>query len=276
MRGQARVVGLLMAVMGGLLWATPASAIVGGQPTGPAYGNVGLLIKDGYAFCSATLISPTVVLSAAHCFAGGEPGPVDVTFQPAVAFDSEGRVTGAPTVSGDPHYDPRFVLNPSPGTKAFIASNEHDLSVIVLDRPASDVFPGIQPAQLPPLGVLDALARDFRAKDSAAFTAVGYGLTRDAHANPNRTTGFGERRFATEPLDHLDALLVWMKGNPNPSWGNGGICFGDSGGPDFLGAGSMVVGVHSFVQTPCHNLSASVRLDTASARSFLSPFVALP
>jgi hypothetical protein len=39
-----------------------------------------------------------------------------------------------------------------------------------------------------------------------------------------------------------------------------------------LGTSDVIVGIHSFVQDPCHNLGGSARLDTASARAFLSPY----
>ena len=73
--------------------------------------------------------------------------------------------------------------------------------------------------------------------------------------------------MAVAPLAKLDPQLLWVKGNTNAASGDGGVCLGDSGGPDFLGTGPTIVGVHSFLQYPCHNLGASVRLDTAVARA---------
>jgi hypothetical protein len=56
--------------------------------------------------------------------------------------------------------------------------------------------------------------------------------------------------------------------------GEGGDCYGDSGGPKFLaGNTSMIVGPCSWGDTPCRSLSKNYRLDTASARTFLSRFV---
>jgi hypothetical protein len=54
----------------------------------------------------------------------------------------------------------------------------------------------------------------------------------------------------------------------------GGVCFGDSGGPRLLG--SVEVAVTSSGNANCTGQSTSYRLDTASARAFLSGFVALP
>ncbi|WP_441249589.1 hypothetical protein [Kitasatospora sp. McL0602] len=49
--------------------------------------------------------------------------------------------------------------------------------------------------------------------------------------------------------------------------GNGGACYGDSGGPDF----ATVDGRFTLVAT-----NVTYRLDTPAARTFLAPFVALP
>src|SRR6185436_19364490 len=72
---------LLLAV---LLPAAPASAITNGAADGQDHPNVGGLVSptqysDGtWIYCSGTLISPTVFLTAAHCGEDGER--VEVTF----------------------------------------------------------------------------------------------------------------------------------------------------------------------------------------------------
>ena len=38
----------------------------------------------------------------------------------------------------------------------------------------------------------------------------------------------------------------WVVLQPNPAQGKGGICFGDSGGPNFLDDGTVVAGITSF------------------------------
>jgi len=136
-----------------LLGAGPAAAITGGTPTGTAYGNVGGLVSptqysDGtWLYCSGTLISPTVVLTAAHCAEDGER--VEVTFDPAYE-------DGDKTYSGTFYADPAY-----PGTSA----DSHDIAVVVLDKEVK----GITPALLPAAGSLSGLS------SSQTFTSVGYG-----------------------------------------------------------------------------------------------------
>ena len=54
----------------------------------------------------------------------------------------------------------------------------------------------------------------------------------------------------------------------------GGPCLGDSGGPQL--AGSTVLSITSGGSKDCAGKAEGYRLDTASARAFLSDFVALP
>jgi hypothetical protein len=59
-------------VLLGMLFAMalPAAAITGGEPDGNRHPNVGLILfydATGRFRCSATLVSPTVLVTAAHC-----------------------------------------------------------------------------------------------------------------------------------------------------------------------------------------------------------------
>ena len=73
----------------------------------------------------------------------------------------------------------------------------------------------------------------------------------------------------------------------NPSWvrlamtapqGNGGACYGDSGGPDFAEIdGSPVLAATTITgDGPCYATNVAYRLDAPAARAFLAPFTALP
>lgn len=62
--------------------------------------------------------------------------------------------------------------------------------------------------------------------------------------------------------------------------GEGGTCYGDSGGPQFLGAGgeetNIVISVTTTGDSPCYATNVTTRTDTEDAREFLGQFVTLP
>ena len=71
-----------------------------------------------------------------------------------------------------------------------------------------------------------------------------------------------------------------MRLSQNSSTGDSGTCYGDSGGPQFLGAGAnetnIVVSTTITGDSQCVSTNVTYRLDTASARAFLGQFVTLP
>ena len=74
----------------------------------------------------------------------------------------------------------------------------------------------------------------------------------------------------------LDATRLVL--SQNPSTGDGGSCFGDSGGPHFLGNAdsNLVLSTSMDVDTWCRSTNTTYRLDTQSARDFLAQFVGPP
>jgi hypothetical protein len=62
----------------------------------------------------------------------------------------------------------------------------------------------------------------------------------------------------------------------NPSTGNGGTCYGDSGGPNFLGDTNVIAAITITGDAVCRATNVDYRLDTASARAFLADYVTLP
>lgn len=71
-----------------------------------------------------------------------------------------------------------------------------------------------------------------------------------------------------------------MRISQNASTGNGGTSYGDSGGPNFLGAGAretrVVAATAITGDTACRSTNVDYRLDTPSARAFLAGYVVLP
>jgi hypothetical protein len=69
----------------------------------------------------------------------------------------------------------------------------------------------------------------------------------------------------------------FMRLSLNVSTGNGGTCFGDSGGPNFFHHnGARLVAITITGDAVCRATNVVYRLDIASARSFLAPYVELP
>jgi hypothetical protein len=253
--------------------AVSVQAITFGENDNGRHPFVGSLVfevdGDNFQACSGTLVSPTVFVTAGHCLFGIEDSPFTptVTFDEVIDADANGLVDpGVPLYSGTPHVHPDWGF-PSAGGNA---ADPHDLAVFVLDAPVAMASYG----QLPPLGLLGTVD-----KRTARFTTVGYGTVRDDKTKSFASLGLGTRRkMATQEMQSL--TNAWAQFSMNPSTGNGGTCFGDSGGPHFLGAGASETRINVAVTVTgdryCRATDKTYRLDTPQARSFLGQFVALP
>jgi secreted trypsin-like serine protease len=247
---------LALAIAVGLaLSAAPAQAITNGTADGTAHPNVGGLVaakaySDGtWIYCSGTLISPTVFLTAAHC---ADPDPrVRVTFSPAY---HAGDTVYAGTFYGDPLYGKQ-------------QSDPHDIAVVVLDRAVTS----ITPAPLPAAGSLAGL------RQGQSITSVGYGAYDVVKAQAAGGHDFLYDDVRNRAVGSLNAVTpAWLRVSMNPATGDGGTCYGDSGGPNFLGATSTLAAVTITGDFVCRATNVTYRLDTASARDFLATYVTLP
>jgi hypothetical protein len=147
-------------------------------------------------------------------------------------------------------------------------SDPHDIAVVVLDKAVT----GITPARLPKAGSLNDLSVGTR------FTAVGYGA-QSVTIDKGPTFHYADVRYvATGGLEALNPS--WLRISTNPALGDGGTCYGDSGGPNFLGAGSgetnIVAGTTITGDFMCRATNVDYRMDTPSARAFLGQYVTLP
>ena len=160
-----RILGVLLVSLGLLaVAATPAAAVTGGEPDGNGHPNVGLILfysADGRFRCSATLVSPTVLLTAGHC-TDGTVGKTLVDFRSVVALQpptgypvaadpasgyTQAEIEAAGFLSGTAYTHPDY-------SDFTDVNNWYDVGVIVLDRPVTN----IAPAALAPLDYLDAYA----------------------------------------------------------------------------------------------------------------------
>jgi secreted trypsin-like serine protease len=263
---------VLLAVAALLLPAATANAITFGQPDGNRHPNVGALVADWDeespgpdVFCSGTLIAPTVFLTAAHCIASLEArGITEVWVTFASDYDEDAASPGG-LIAGTPVAHPEF--------GAGGVSDTHDIAVVLLAQAPA----GITPAQLPTAGLLDQLKASHQL-DDRTFTAVGYGTVReDKTGGPH---GFldpeGVRMYALQSALNLEK--AWLLLSMNPSTGSGGTCYGDSGGPHFLGGveSNLIVSITITGDAMCRATDKTYRLDTAAARDFLDDFVTLP
>ena len=246
------VVGLAAAAA--VTLAAPATAITNGTADGQHHPNVGGLVapkaySDGtWVYCSGTLISPTVFLTAAHCDEGGDER-VRVTFSTAYK-------------DGDPTYSGTFQADPAYNQKQ---SDPHDIAVVTLDEPVK----GITPAELPEANSLGRLPSDQK------FTSVGYGAYKVTNQPGGHRYLYDDVRMkATGTLNAVNR--AWLRISMNPATGNGGTCYGDSGGPNFLDDTAVVAGTTITGDAVCRSTNVVYRLDTRSARTFLDQYVALP
>jgi len=112
------------------------------------------------------------------------------------------------------------------------------------------------------------------------FTAVGYGVKEPTTGGGPPVWPYdGERWQSVSSFRALTAS--WLRLAANNATDDGGTCYGDSGGPNFLGTGSQTVPgtVASITVTGdfmCVATNETYRLDTKTARDFLGRFVALP
>jgi hypothetical protein len=193
-----------------------------------------------------------VFLTAAHCDQG--------VSRVAVTFDSTYDAATGKTYWGTWHADSLYDQ---------AQSDPHDLAVVVLDRAVK----GIAPARLPALHSLDGLAV------GDGITSVGYGAQSVTMGKGGATFHYADIRYvATGTVSAM--TKAWIRASMNPATGDGGTCYGDSGGPNFLGAGAtetnIIAGTTITGDFVCRATNVDYRLDTESARSFLGAYVKLP
>lgn len=153
----------------------------------------------------------------------------------------------------------------------------HDVGMIQLESPG---VTGIDPsnfATLPDVDSLDAM-KTRRGKQDLTFNAVGYGLQQ---VNPVFIQGERVRYEASPKLNQINSpgftgdYSLLLSNNHS----TGGTCFGDSGGPNYLGNGnSRVVGaVTSFgLNGNCAGTGGVFRMDRQNVQDFVYDFIDSP
>lgn len=251
---------------------SPVSAVTDGDLDGEGHPMVVLIVADVDGTptwrCSGTLLSSTVVLTAGHC-----------------TYTDEGTITGmrifyeSDVKNGDNTYPyaggpnsieaKAWYTHPLFDTGPFVL---HDVGVVVLKK-------GLklkQYGKLPAAGQLDAYKTE-RGLQDVTFTAVGYGLqesfpTAAAWKENNVTI----RMVAYPKLLQINVpgftgdFSMLLSNNAN----TGGTCFGDSGGPNFIGNSTTVAGVTSFgINDTCAGTGGVFRLDRQDVLDFVNQYL---
>lgn len=190
-----------------------------------AHPAVGVLHSGGFSACTATLVGPRTLLTAAHCVLS-QAAPVQ--FLQPVSFYPEGlygRAYPAAAVAVHPGY---------------AGGNRSDLAVVRLSQDVPRVIPVAITTHAPTVG--------------EPVVLVGYGKTGDPRDD------FGTKRRAENVVGYVAAEFFSMYG---ASGSTGNSCSGDSGGPTFASRGGpeTLIGVHSTGGTVCGQTGNDMRAD---------------
>jgi V8-like Glu-specific endopeptidase len=248
-----------------LVIGVPIGAITDGEFDGSRHPAVVLLLMevDGApAFrCSGTLLTPTVLLTAGHC--AGEPGEFS-GMRVFTESDVDHGTNNYPFAGPNSVEAVFWAAHPAFTEAQFFL---HDVGVVVLQSPGV-VLGASSYGRLPAEDQLDSL----RPRASTTFTSVGYGVQR---INAAKEIAQRVRMFA-QP--HLIQVNTGFTGDFSLLLSNnhatGGTCFGDSGGPNFLGTSNVVAGVTSFgLNGSCGGTGGVFRLDRRDVLDFVNAFL---
>ncbi len=248
------------------------SAVTDGELDGEGHPAVVLVLMEvngapAYR-CSGTLIDPYTVVTAGHC-----------TFNVPGTPYSGMRVFAEADVQSDPTYP--FAGGPNTveavawyvhalfPTASFVY---HDVGLIKLAK-AIELPEGKSYGQLPTANQMDAY-KTKRGLQDIYFTSVGYGLQMSfPTAAAWKEHNVKVRMVAHPKLNQINVpgftgdFSLLLSNNAK----TGGTCFGDSGGPNFIGDTMVIGGVTSFgINGNCAGTGGVFRLDRQNVLDFIN------
>ena len=248
----------------------PAMAVTNGELDGEGHPWVVLLSMDvdgepTYR-CSATLLSPTVVLTAGHCTSNFPDGDYS-----GMRIYTESDVDGGDNTYPDPG-GPNSIEAVSWATHPLYETAPfyvHDVGIVILEEPGVSLSTYVE---LPEADELDRL-KTRRGRQDRTFTAVGYGLQR---INPVFVEADRVRMVANPRLIQINTpgftgdFSLLLSNNHS----TGGTCFGDSGGPNFIGDSNVIAGVTSFgMNGNCAGTGGVFRMDRQNVLDFVNGYL---
>jgi len=266
---------LLAAIAALAIVVSSVGAITDGEPDGDGHPHVVLLLMEvgGEPMyrCSGTLLSPTVLLTAGHC----------VSNYPDEPFSGMRVFTESDVQDGDNSYPyggnntiEAVEWHVLPGYETEDPFFMHDVGIVILEAPG--VTGLAEYGTLPELDQLDDLPMPAGKRDKAWFTSVGYGQ-QIIFTDEEQWQMVSERvrMVATPFLKQINVAGItgdyslWLSNNH----ATGGTCYGDSGGPNFLGDTTIVAGVTSFgVNETCSGSGGVFRTDRADVLDFIGEY----
>ena len=188
-----------------------------------------LRFDTGASICTAVLISPRVLLTAAHCvdpaFHSATTLAAKATNKPDTVGLMQSDMIDVTTISRHPSWNPADTMS------------DFDIAVLLLARAPAGVTPPPLLRTLPasPIG--------------QTLRVIGYG-----RSSLNDAASSGTRRSVSLPLDGVSAATLQYGTNAVA-----GICAGDSGGPSLLG--DAVAGIHSRSEGSSCGVGVDIRVD---------------
>jgi len=268
------LIALLIAVAVLAIAVSSVGAITDGELDGEDHPHVVLLLMEvgGEPMyrCSGTLLSPTVLLTAGHCVSNYPDEPYS-----GMRVFTESVVDGGDNIY--PYAGNNTVEAVSWAAHPLYETEDpfyfHDVGIVILEEPG--VVGLTEYGTLPELDQFDSLMPR-RDQQAELFTSVGYGLQQSFPDGASWKTQSDRVRMVAYPwLLQLNA--PGMTGDFSMLLSNnhvtGGTCFGDSGGPNFLGDSNVVAGITSYgMNVKCAGTGGVFRTDRADVLDFIDDY----